>query len=53
MELETKRWTKFVFTRAILVVRQKLDGKIFIYSSKQLFILEENQAQFHLMNVTP
>ena len=27
---------------AILIVGQKLDGEIIIYSSKQLFILEEN-----------
>jgi hypothetical protein len=42
VELETKRWIKFVSTMSILVVGQKLDGEIIIYSSKQLFILEEN-----------
>jgi hypothetical protein len=42
VELETKRWIKFVSTMSILVVGQKLDGEIIIYSSKQLFIMEEN-----------
>jgi hypothetical protein len=42
VELETKRWIKFVSTMSILVVGQKLDGEIIIYSSKQLFILEKN-----------